>query len=188
MKLAIFGGRFDPPHLGHLWVAKQVLDFVPDITEVILMPAFQHQWKETQVSWKQRLEMVSLITNSRITSSDIEMKRKGVSYSIDTIREIRKERNAEVAWIIGSDIVSEFHRWEKSKELFREAEFLVFPRDPYHIPKDVRKEFKILKHPNLVTSNLSSTIVRKRIKEGLSISNFVPDEVEAYINKNSLYK
>lgn len=188
MKIAVLGGRFDPPHLGHLWVAQQVLDFTHDIAEVILMPAFQHQWKETQVPWEQRFEMVSLITSKRITLSDIEMKRKGVSYSIDTIREIKKERRAEITWIIGSDIVSEFHRWERSTELFKEAEFLVFPRDPYHIPEDVIREFKILRHPDLVTSNISSTIIRKRIKEGLSINNFVPDKVEEYINKNSLYK
>lgn len=188
MKIAILGGRFDPPHLGHLWVASQVLDYVTDVSEVILVPAHEHQWKKTEVSGKQRLEMVSMLKGDRISVSDIELERKGVSYSIDTIRAIKEETKSEVYWIIGSDILGEFHRWDRAAELFKEAEFLVFPRDPYHIPSDIPEEFKVIRKPDLITSSISSTVLRERLKQGLSIEKFVPKPVNNYIVEHSLYK
>lgn len=187
MKTALFGGRFDPPHLGHYWVARQVLDFRPDIDKVIFIPAFQHQWKEAAASPTQRMEMLASFVEEDIEVSDIELLRKGVSYSIDTIREVKRMTNAEVFWIVGSDILHEFTRWEKADELLSEARFLLFPRDPYHLPEKVPQGFEVVSDQRLITSNLSSTVIKQRRKEGLSLKGFVSPEVESYIESHRLY-
>ncbi len=187
MKIALLGGRFDPPHLGHYWVARQVLDFRPDIEKVILIPAYQHQWKTAMASPLQRMDMLRSFTGSGIEVSDIELKRQGVSYTIDTIRELKKQTSADVLWVVGSDILHEFARWEKADELVKEAGFLVFPRDPYHLPPSIPPGFEVLSDTRLITSNLSSTTIKQRRKEGLSLEGFVLPEVEAYITEKNLY-
>lgn len=187
MKIALFGGRFDPPHLGHYWVARQILDFRQDIEKVIFVPAFQHQWKEASATPEQRMAMLSTFQGDGIELSDIEHLRQGVSYTIDTIRAIKEETGAEIFWIVGSDILQEFERWEKAEELVKEATFLVFPRDPYHLPSVIPKGFEVLKNTNLITSNLSSTGIKRRRKDGLSLKGFVTKEVEEYIMKHNLY-
>lgn len=187
MKIALFGGRFDPPHLGHYWVARQVLDLRQDIDKVVLIPAYQHQWKEAMATPTQRMAMLRSFTGEGIEVSDIELKRQGVSYTIDTIRELKERTGAEVLWVVGSDILHEFERWEKADELVQEAGFLVFPRDPYHLPPSIPPGFEVLSDTRLITSNLSSTIIKQRRKEGLSLKGFVLPQVETYIAENSLY-
>lgn len=187
MKIALFGGRFDPPHLGHYWVARQILDFRKDIEKVVFIPAFQHQWKNASASPKQRMAMLSSFAGSGIEISDIELKRQGVSYTIDTIRDLKKITNADIFWVVGADILQEFARWEKAEELVKEATFLVFPRDPYHLPPVIPQGFEVLSDKRLITSNLSSTVIKQRRKEGLSLKGFVPPEVEIYIEEHKLY-
>jgi nicotinate-nucleotide adenylyltransferase len=186
-KVAVFGGRFDPPHLGHYWVIRQALDFMPEIEKVVLVPAFQHQWKPAVASAEQRLEMLSSFADKKITISDVELVRKGVSYTIDTIKKIKEMEDAEIFWIVGSDILLEFDRWEKKDELVREATFLIFPRDPYHLPEKIPQGFEVLSDKRLITSNLSSTVIKQRRKDGLSLKGFVLPEVEAYIQEHNLY-
>ncbi|MFH1832673.1 MAG: nicotinate (nicotinamide) nucleotide adenylyltransferase [Candidatus Levyibacteriota bacterium] len=188
MKIAILGGRFDPPHIGHWLIAKQALEQRPEIDEIWFMPAFKHQWKEILTSVKDRMIMLGFMKNNRIKISDIEIKREGISYSIDTIKEIKKKYKHQIYWIIGSDILSEFNRWNKKEELTKLTTFLVFPRDPYAIPKNLPKGFEVLKGKNLIVTNLSSTLIRQRIKKHLPISNLVPKGVEEYIKKHELYK
>lgn len=187
MKIALFGGRFDPPHLGHYWVARQILDFRPDIEKVILVPAFQHQWKQAAATPEQRRDMLEAFYGNGIEVSDIELQRKGVSYSIDTIRAIKQETNAEIFWVVGSDILQEFSRWEKADELLSEAKFLIFPRDPYHLPEKIPQGFEVVSDPRLITSNLSSTVIKERRKEALSLKGFVLPSVERYIEEHELY-
>lgn len=187
MKIAILGGRFDPIHTGHLLIARQVLEMRPDISKVILVPAFQHQWKPIIASPKQRTAMIKLVLEKGIEISNIELERKGVSYSIDTIKSLKKSTNAEIFWIAGSDIVTEFDRWRNSDELLNEATFLVFPRDPYKLPESLPQGFELIKSKELLVTNISSTIIRDRVKSGKSIKYLVPEKVEKYIKGNKLY-
>jgi nicotinate-nucleotide adenylyltransferase len=187
MKIAILGGRFDPPHIGHFLVAQQVLDFRKDIDKVLLVPAFQHQWKSIVASPKDRLEMLKSFASSRIEISDVEIKRGGVSYSIDTIRTVKTETGAEIFWIVGSDILAEFHRWEKTDDLLKIATFLIFPRDPHALPKVIPQGFEVIRSEKLLTTNFSSTLIRERVRMGKSIKNLVPENVEKYIKEHKLY-
>lgn len=187
MKIAILGGRFDPPHVGHFLVAQQVLDYRSDIDKVLLIPAFQHQWKPIIAGPKDRLEMLQSFAMPKIEISDVEIKRGGVSYSIDTIKTIKQESNAEIFWIVGSDILSEFHKWKRAEDLLRLATFLIFPRDPHALPKAIPAGFEVIRSEKLLTTNFSSTIVRERIREGKSIKHLVPESVEEYIREHNLY-
>lgn len=188
MKPALFGGMFDPPHLGHLWVARQVLEYAHDVSEVVLIPGNVHQWKKTAASPSQRLEMANFLKQKNITVSDIEIKRGGTSYSIDTIKEYKRKNDTEVYWIVGSDILEEFSRWENTEELIKEVKFLVFPRDPYHIPKNIPEGFEVVDNKNIITTNMSSTAIRERIKKGLPVSEFVLPEVDKYIKAHNMYE
>lgn len=188
MNIAVLGGRFDPPHFGHYWVARQVLDHHPDIDELWFMPAREHQWKPVVASGDHRLAMLKTFEGDRIKVSDIELKREGVSYTIDTVKEIKKNGNHTIFWIVGADIVKEFGKWEKADELTSLCTFLVFPRDPYNLPSDLPQGFELIKHESLVTTNLSSTIVRDRLVRGWGISPFVPVEIAEYIRSNGLYR
>lgn len=187
MKIAILGGRFDPPHIGHLLIARQVLEFDPTIDKVLFIPAFQHQWKPIEASPKDRIEMIKSVLEEGMEVSDVEIKREGVSYSIDTIKSLKAKTKAEIFWVVGSDIVAEFNRWKNSEELVKEATFLVFPRDPYDLPKNLPKGFELISSPNLLVTNFSGTSIRQRVKEGKSIKYLVPESVERYIKENSLY-
>lgn len=188
MKIAILGGSFDPPHLGHYFVIKQVLELRKDIEKILLMPAFKHQWKPIQASPKDRLAMLRSLVNKKVEISDVELKRQGVSYTVDTVREVKNKTKADIFWIVGSDILSEFHRWEKTEELFSLTTFLVFPRDPHHLPEKIPAGFEVIRDKNLITTSVSSTAIRQRVNEGKSISYLVPKEVEEYIIKHNLYR
>lgn len=188
MNLAVLGGCFDPPHVGHLWVVKQVLEFRPDIEKLLLMPAAKHQWKPIIAPATDRMQMLqALTTEKKVIISNLELKRGGVSYSVETIKELKYETKDNIYWIVGSDILSEFSRWEKAETLTNLATFLVFPRDPFNLPKGLPPGFEAIRSEQLITTNLSSTIIRQRIAKGLSITGFVPEKVEKYIKEKGLY-
>ncbi|MDP3726817.1 MAG: nicotinate (nicotinamide) nucleotide adenylyltransferase [bacterium] len=188
MKIAILGGSFDPPHIGHYLVIKQILEIRKDIDKILLMPAFKHQWKPIQASVEDRLAMLQSLVNEKTEISDIELKRQGVSYTVDTVREVKNKTNADIFWIVGSDILSEFYRWEKTEELLGLITFLVFPRDPHHLPKKIPVGFEVIRNKDLITTSISSTVIRQRVKEEKSISYLVPKEIEEYITKHNLYQ
>ena len=188
MKVGVLGGSFDPPHIGHYFVIQQILELRRDIEKILLVPAFQHQWKPAFASVKDRINMLKYFVDKRVEISDIEIKRKGISYTIDTIKQLKSQTGAALYWIVGSDIVYEFERWERKDELIKEARFLVFPRDPYHLPKKLPFGFECVQDKHLITTNISSTIVRQRIKEKKDISYLVPEKVEKYIIEHKLYR
>ncbi len=188
MNIAILGGRFDPPHIGHYLIARQVLESNLKIDKILIVPAAQHQWKPIVAKGKDRLEMLKPFTEKKIEVSDMELQRGGISYSLDTIREVKVRTNAKIFWVVGSDIVSEFERWEKGQELLALATFLVFPRDPYRLPKKLPHGFKLISGKNLMATNLSSTMIRERIAQGKPITHLVPKETEIYIQKRGLYR
>lgn len=187
MKIAVLGGRFDPIHVGHLLIARQVLEFDPSIDKVLFVPAYEHHWKPIQASPEDRIAMITSLLEDGMEVSDIEIKRRGVSYSIDTIKALKEETGAEIVWVVGSDIVKEFDKWKDADQLVKEATFLVFPRDPYKLPENLPVGFKLVESSTLQVANFSSTVIRQRIKEGKTIKYLVSEKVEKYIKENNLY-
>lgn len=186
-QIAVLGGLFDPPHFGHLLVARQVLESHLCIDLVLLMPVFKHPWRENQVSWRHRLKMLSFFENSKIKTSDFEIKLGKTSYTIQTVKELKKDKNNDYFWIIGSDGLKDFHKWKDWKKLLKETHFIVFPRAGFSTNKSLKGSI-VLKDKNLAVTSLSSTMIRQRIKKNLPIAGLVPEGVEKYIKKNGLYK
>lgn len=188
MNIAVLGGSFDPVHLGHYLITKQILEVRKDIDKIFLVPAFKHQWKPIQANIKDRINMLRSLETDKIEISEIEIKRGGVSYTLDTVKELKNITKSFIYWIVGSDILFEFNRWKKTEELLKLTTFLVFPRDPYHLPEKVPSGFEVINDKHLITTNISSTIIRQRVKTGKSIKYLMPKEVEEYIVKHKLYK
>lgn len=188
MNIAILGGRFDPPHFGHLWAARQVLERGPDISEVWFMPTYIHPWKTSVADSRDRLTMVKHFEDEKIKVSSLEVEKGGTSYTVETV-DILKQNNPNDTfyWIVGSDAISDFSKWRASQKLALKIPFLVFPRGGYPV-KLMPAGMKLINGSDLVQTNLSSTHIRERIKQNLSIRGFVDREVEEFIKRKNLYK
>lgn len=182
-RIACLGFSANPPHIGHLEIAKKILAR-RDIDEVWLIPCRKHKFKKGLWSVKHRWAMTKLMEGSGIRACDIEIKMMGISYTIDTICELqRKYPRHSFSWIIGSDIIltKSYLRWHQWSRLSRLATFLVVQRPSFPLSKKQRlpRCFKIL---NIKCSkNISSTMIRERMKKGLPIKRLVTPRVEKYI-------
>jgi nicotinate-nucleotide adenylyltransferase len=188
MRIAILGGAFDPPHLWHKKISEQLIKLLK-FDQVWLIPCFSHPFDKKMASSKHRLAMTRLLQSRNIKVRQEEIKRKKKSYSIDTIKELKKKYpKNEFTWIIGSDQIKDFPKWKSYRQLLKEVPFFVFPRPGNKIPKILPHNMKPIKHKGLFLSNLSSTKVRNYIKHGKKVSQLVTFDVEEYIKKHGLYK
>lgn len=186
MRIGILGGSFDPPHIGHLLVARQTLE-VMKLDQVWLMPYFAHSWDNTFSSPSDRLLMTKLTEEEKIITSVEEIDNKTKSYTIDTVRRLKQKFSHTFFWIVGSDELKDFKRWKDYQQLVKEITFLVFPRNRYPLPDISSPGFSLVSSPYLVTSNISSTIVRSRLKNNLSVEGLISEPVLSYITKHKLY-
>jgi len=188
MKIAILGSSFNPPHLAHLSIAKQILDFCP-IDYVWLMPTYQYnpRFKKNLISFKHRLNMSKYLERSKIKVKDLEKTIKGPSYTYKLIKLLQKKHpKVHFSFIIGSDQLKNFSKWHCWQELLKICHFYVFPRenDEQII---LHKNMEIVSSPLLKLSKISSSQIRKKVKIKKSIKNLVNKKVEKYIKDNKLY-
>jgi nicotinate-nucleotide adenylyltransferase len=188
-RIGILGGTFDPPHVGHLMVAADVCAALR-LDRLLLIPSASPPHKRGQVraTAEQRLEMVraAVAGDDRFEVDDIEVKRPGASYTVDTLRELRaRYPEAELFFVIGMDQFREFDTWREPEEVARLARLAVVSRDG-----DLADcESTIPIEPVSVTRiDLSATDVRRRLHEGRSIRYFVPDPVRELIEREGMYK
>lgn len=198
MKIALLGSSFDPPHIGHLLIAQQVKEILK-IDEVWLMPAYQHAFGKKLTDKKHRLAMVKLVQSAFIKVSELEIKRGGISYAIDTLQKLHQQYSDNTFfWILGSDQLDEFHKYKDWKEIVNNYSLIVFPRESVlnqRIEKvkhklrltKVPKNIIVMNSSDLILTNISSSAIRQRIKKGLSIKHLVTEQVEEYIRKHKLY-
>lgn len=195
-RIGIMGGTFDPIHIGHLVAAEEARAQF-DLDVVIFMPAGQPAFKEKQEVTQavHRLMMTELATasNPHFEVSALEIEREGTTYTIDTIRELKKlYPDAELFFITGSDAVFDIIGWKNSKELSSLVTFIATTRPGYDIEDAKRRhkesilDFKIewIEVPAL---SVSSTDLRKRLKEGRPVRYLITRSVLGYIMKNHLY-
>lgn len=187
MKIAILGGGFNPPHIGHLLICQQVLSFT-DNEEVWLVPYFAHPWEKTAISPLHRLRMTKMMENGNLRVSDLEIKLKRKNYTHETVDVIIKQfPQHDFSWIIGSDLYQEFFTWEKADQIAQKMRILVFPRAGWPIDK-LPDSFYTTRDKLLTTSDISSEKIREMVKLGLSLKGLVLPKIEKYITKHSLYK
>jgi nicotinate-nucleotide adenylyltransferase len=200
-KLGVLGGSFDPVHIGHLIIAEAVADAYK-IDRVLFVPCFipPHKRHKTVADGGHRLKMIerAIEDNDRFAASDRELRRGGVSYSIDTMREIRAEwgDTAELYFIMGGDSLVEFSSWKCYRELLELCTIVVAARpgsgaDTWRPPAGAYTEAQvrairahILKTPLI---GISATGIREQRRAGGSVRYLVPERVRQYIEEHNLY-
>jgi len=186
MNIAILGGRFDPPHVWNFWTALQILENVKGMDQVWFMPDYSNAFKPIIALPSDRVEMLHFYQTGRIKLSTIAVARETTTYTINIVQELVKDVQNRYFWIVGSDVTAEFIRWRDYQKLARLIQFLVFPRKDYPI-KNLPPGFHRVSG-NLLLSNISSSIVRERVKKNLPITSLVFPQVEEYIRRRNLYK
>ena len=196
MKTGIFGGAFNPVHLGHIRLAENYLKHL-GLDRVIFIPTSiaPHKSSGEFASPQDRFNMLSLATKgkSEFEISDIEFKREGKSYTFDTLCELKElYPEDEFYLIMGSDQFLYFNKWYKSEEISKLATICTAARngEDYKRLVEFKNENKYLENSVICDFDvfeISSSKLRKMIKNKSSISEFVPEAVEEYIRENFMY-
>ena len=192
-KIGIFGATFDPPHCGHLIAVEFARDILK-LDTVMMIPASRNPLKQEHIPAPDRIrmEMVKSAIAGRpgYEFSDMEIRRGGISFMCDTIDEIRKEISSDdlLYLLVGLDAAAEFDKWKNPGEILTVARLVVFDRpgtptlEPgAGLPVSTIK----IKIPQI---EISSTLIRRRVKEGRSIYFLTPDPVVAIIKREKLYR
>ena len=195
-KYAILGGTFDPPHFGHIEIARRALSQF-EIEEVVFIPAGNPWYKGEKVSsYEMRLNMVKILVNgiNNMSVSDIENDTINPTYTIDTLKALNKigkqSKNIKKHYdylILGADIALTFSTWKDFESIFDYSEILIAPRDGIdnsEIKEVFPGPYKIIKGKDV---DLTSTYIRNNIDSPLVRNEFLPEEVYQYIVKNELY-
>lgn len=188
-RVGLFFGSFNPVHIGHLVIANYMANFT-ELEEVWFVVSPQNPFKEKKSlgNMYDRLEMVNLaIENSdKLRASDIEFHLPQPSYTIDTLTHLSERYpNHEFVLIMGEDNLAGLHKWKNADILLRDYKIAVYPRPGYD-------GGKLKKHPSVTVTDtplmeLSSTFIRKAIKERKNIQFFTPEKVLDFIDKKGLY-
>lgn len=192
-RLGLLGGTFDPPHVGHLFLAYTALEEL-GLDHVIFIPARQQPLKagRDSASAADRLQMTRLLVadDPRMSVDPIELDREGLSYSIDTVRAFRAARpGAELVFLMGEDTAGTLPKWREPEALASLARLVVLTRGrvgsaetsapalPFPVERIATRRIDI-----------SATEVRSRVRAGLPLRGFVPDAVARYIAEHDLYR
>lgn len=196
--IGIMGGTFDPLHYGHL-VAAEMARYAFDLEKVVFIPTGNppHKVGRKITSAEARFQMVSLATedNAFFEVSRIEIERPGHSYTVDTLRDLKRlYSGSELYFITGSDAFREIFTWKDVEEILRLSHFIGASRpgfDPEEFLHDIQREYPkffermhLLEVPALA---ISSTDIRSRVKRGQSIRYLLPESVRLFIEENGLY-
>ncbi|MCE0484317.1 MAG: nicotinate-nucleotide adenylyltransferase [Methylacidiphilales bacterium] len=188
LRLAIYGGTFDPVHHGHLLLARDALEQLK-LDAVLFMPCVRSPFKaqRPRISDAHRVAMLRLALkgNSRFWLSRCELDRPPPSYAYDTAMEIREAfPRAELFWLVGGDQSAELRQWHRAKELARLVKFVLLPRGA---APEGRVSRTVLSLPQPRRIDISATEIRHRVKSRLPIDLLVPAPVAAYIQRHGLY-
>ncbi|ACO03791.1 MAG TPA: nicotinate (nicotinamide) nucleotide adenylyltransferase [Persephonella sp.] len=205
--IALYGGSFDPVHIGHLRIAEDIREFF-SLSKIIFIPAYHSPLKpECRASAEDRIEMLrlSLRYNSYFEIDDLEIKRKGKSYTIDTVKVYREKTGYYPSFIVGTDAFLTLKRWKDPEKLLESCSFIVVGRGKDtkdQVNRFLKENFqKTITESQIIEKektavyfydtrriDISSTEIRQRVKENRSIKYLVLPEVEEYIFKKKLYR
>jgi|AntRauTorckE6833_2_1112554.scaffolds.fasta_scaffold41281_2 nicotinate-nucleotide adenylyltransferase len=205
-KKGIFGGTFNPVHLGHIHAAEAALDQL-GLDEIVFIPVFipPHKDFKDPVSSEHRIRMLekALEKKQKFFVSEVEIVRKGSSYTIDTLEELNKKESCELYFIMGSDSFCSFHKWYRYKDIKKTANLAVVYRPGFEINRKNLEnqgyffkeknsfghpEYKDISFIEVDGKDISSTSIREFVKNKKSINSLVDGKVADYIEKKGLYK
>ncbi len=201
MRIGIFGGTFDPIHLGHLVVAEQTRE-QGKLDQVWFIPAAQppHKPNQNVSPFERRVEMVRLAVagqESRFVVSEIEKERSGPSYTLDTIKELIEQYPSNEFYLcLGADCLPELHLWHKPQEICKLVPLLVAARPGYPVWTVEQLAHSLgvplseirLSIIDVPLIEMASRDLRQRIQAGKSLLYLVPHAVQVYIKEKKLYK
>lgn len=196
-RYGIFGGSFDPVHLGHLILAESAREQF-ELERVFFMPCAQQPLKQgrrlASAEHRKRMLEAAIEDEPAFELLTMELERGGVSYAVDSVDAIRREYpEADLFFLIGADTVETLPQWKHIERLARMCRFLVFPR-PGSLMASAGADTPLPAGMHLVQApvprriEISSSDIRYRVAEGLSIRYMVPREVEMIISEHSLYR
>ena len=200
-RIGILGGTFNPIHMGHLIMAEEACQH-HHLSKVLFIPTYipPHKYVNDLAEAHHRNHMVkaAISGKSRFEVSDLEIMREGKSYTIDTVQEILNHygKDSEVFLIMGADSLNELELWKNIKSLSQLCHFVIVNRPGFKTEASARLveiigNDKVLDMERLRIEidpiGISSTEIRKRLKDGIEIQGLVPECVEAYIKERGLY-
>lgn len=187
--VGVYGGTFDPIHHGHLITAQSVRE-IRNLDKIIFIPTYisPHKTNVKSSSPENRLEMIKLAVEGVdfFQVSDYEIKKQDISYTVDTLRELKKYYN-KIELIIGYDNIFKFHTWKEPDEIMKISKVIVLKRKSSQPAEYVDKYVKEATFVQTRGIEISATDIRHRVHKGLPIHYLVPKEVEKYIIEHKLY-
>jgi nicotinate-nucleotide adenylyltransferase len=199
LRLGIFGGTFDPPHVGHLLVATDAYETL-SLERILVVPAAVQPLKggtPAVATPEQRLEMTRLTFagDGRFEVSETEIRRSGLSYTVDTLEILADERkHDDLVLLLGRDAIALFDRWKRPERILELARLAVLDRADTAVSDAVMTKYNDVLARTGATAvttrriDVSSTEIRRRISDGLSVRGFVVASVESYITAEKLYR
>jgi nicotinate-nucleotide adenylyltransferase len=196
LRVGILGGAFNPPHIGHLVCAQEALIQL-ELDTVVWVPVGEapHRKLQDDPGAEARLEMVELAIadDERFSASRIEIDREGPSYTVDTLEELREESSKhELFLILGGDQAAALATWHEPEKVLERATLAVFERMSWGRNAIVIKIGRMpgaerVRYLDMPLIQVSSSAVRRRVREGVPIRYLVPDKVVDYIATHELY-
>ncbi|HLY08532.1 MAG TPA: nicotinate-nucleotide adenylyltransferase [Planctomycetota bacterium] len=187
MRLGLLGGSFNPIHHGHLITAVRAAE-AAKLDRVLFIPAAVSPLKSARGLAPDRdrwaLVQAAIRGNPLFGACDLELRRGGVSYSVDTLRELQRTTGARLYWILGTDAARLLSKWKSIDEVRRLATFLIVAR-PGDSPPPKRPKQVIIRAPLV---DISSSEIRQRLHKGLSVRYLVPDAVHRLLMRKGLYR
>jgi nicotinate-nucleotide adenylyltransferase len=188
-RVGVMGGTFDPIHHGHLVAASEVQQSF-DLDEVIFVPTGEPAMKEgvSPAEHRYLMTVIATASNPRFTTSRVDIDRGGITYTIDTLRDLHAEHpDADLFFITGADAVAQIVEWKDVDELWKLAHFVAVSRPGHALSIRGLPEQGVssLEVPALA---ISSTDCRRRVDRGFPVWYLVPDGVVQYISKHHLYR
>jgi len=198
MDIGVLGGTFDPVHLGHLIIAEEVREQLK-LDRVLFVPSGYPWLKQEHVitAAEHRVAMLrlALTSNPNFQISMVDVERKGPSYTVDTLADIRRQfgDSASFYFILGWDSLKDLHLWKDPARIIQQCKLVAVARPGSQKPKlsvlekdlpGISERVTLLTKPLI---DISSSDIRKRVAQGLSIKHLVPEAVEAYIREKGLY-
>lgn len=197
LKIGIFGGTFDPPHLGHLILASEVLRQLSlDKVLWVITPDSPFKTDQQKTAIEHRIEMVrrSISGNPSFEISLVELQRPGPHYTVDTVRVLREQfSEASLTLILGGDSIAQFHHWHEPDEILHLLDtigVMLRPGEGFSIQRsidltpEIKNKIKVVQAPLL---QISSTDLRSRIHSGGHFRYYLSENVYKYILENKLY-
>ncbi|GIJ00512.1 nicotinate-nucleotide adenylyltransferase [Sediminihabitans luteus] len=190
-RVGVMGGTFDPVHHGHLVAASEAAARF-ELDEVVFVPTGQPTFKQDQkvsdAEHRYLMTVIATASNPRFTVSRVDVDRPGLTYTVDTLRDLHAQRpEADLYFISGADAIEQILRWKDADELWDMAHFVAVTR-PGHALDVGRLPTGVVSTLEVPALSISSTDCRERAREGKPVWYLVPDGVVQYIEKYRLYR